>query len=105
MEKVTPLCVESWEIRETDNSNSREFVNSASLNQWTLLTFIANDDRISHDSTHNQCFGKLSQLTANMQEPTHDHTTHSTYNANRTLPLNDALIVRPHTMGWLLFRL
>ena len=48
---------------------------------------------------HNQCFVKLSQLTDNKQDPTHDHNTHSTYNANSTLPLYDALILRPHT--WL----
>ena len=45
---------------------------------------------------HNQCFVKLSQLTDNKQEPTHDHNTHSTYDANSTLPLYDALILRPH---------
>src|SRR3989338_4736303 len=44
---------------------------------------------------HNQCFVKLSQLTDNKQAPTHDHNTHSTYNANSTLPLYDALILRP----------
>ena len=44
----------------------------------------------------NQCFVKLSQLTANKQEPTHDHNIHSTYNANSTLPLYDALILRSH---------
>ena len=46
---------------------------------------------------HNQCFVKLSQLTDNKQEPTHDHNIHSTYNANSTLPfLYDALILRSH---------
>ena len=50
---------------------------------------------------HNQCFVKLSQLTDNKQEEsTHDHNIHSTYNANSTLPLYDALILRPHAMGW-----
>src|SRR3989338_11066164 len=45
---------------------------------------------------HNQCFVKLSQLTDNKQEPTHGHNIHSTYNANSTLHLYNALILRPH---------
>src|SRR3989338_8666989 len=63
---------------------------------WVHLTRKYLQIEFSMTRHHNQCFVKLSQLTDNKQDPTHDHNTHSTYDANSTLPLYDALILRPH---------
>ena len=63
---------------------------------WVHLTRKYQQIEFPMKRHHNQCFVKLTQLTDNKQEPTHDHNIHSTYNANSTLPLNAALILRPH---------
>src|SRR3989338_8869743 len=55
---------------------------------WVHLTRKYQQIEFPMTRHHNQCFVKLSQITDNKQEPTHDHNIHSTYNANSTLPLS-----------------
>src|SRR3989338_1223623 len=51
---------------------------------WVHLTRKYQQIEFPMTRHHNQCFVKLSQLTDNKQDPTHDHNIQSTCNANTT---------------------
>ena len=77
-------CLEDWcEVFGCENGEK----------SWVHLTRKYLQIEFPMTRHHNQCFVKLSQLTDNKQEPTHDHKIQSSYNANSTLPLYDALIL------------